>query len=303
MKNFIKLLFVIPFIVLTSCKQSADAPTDSILTGSMDIVVDETILPIIDDQVQVFQGTYDAKIYVIAKSETEVLKALIDKKANVAVLTRKLAADETKVFASRKIFPKTTIFAADAVALIANNKMDTIVAMQDILDFINGNKSGKIKGLVFDNPNSSTVRLLSEKAGVDKLPESGIFSVSSNADVIKYVADNSGIIGVVGLNWLSQPDSQTASYRKAFNILSIKTTGSNDAFYPSQINVSSGNYPLARQLFIVNCQGYTGLGMGFASFVAGDVGQRIILASGLVPVRMPAREIVIRKKINNDKNQ
>ncbi len=35
----------------------------------------------------------------------------------------------------------------------------------------------------------------------------------------------------------------------------------------------------------VNCQGFSGLGMGFASFVAGDIGQRIILKSGLLPIK------------------
>jgi phosphate transport system substrate-binding protein len=40
--------------------------------------------------------------------------------------------------------------------------------------------------------------------------------------------------------------------------------------------------------------------MGFASFVAGDIGQRIILKSGLLPVRIPGRRINIRNKINND---
>jgi hypothetical protein len=28
--------------------------------------------------------------------------------------------------------------------------------------------------------------------------------------------------------------------------------------------IAEGKYPLARDLYIVNCQGYSGLGMGFA---------------------------------------
>jgi phosphate transport system substrate-binding protein len=42
--------------------------------------------------------------------------------------------------------------------------------------------------------------------------------------------------------------------------------------------------------------------MGFASFVAGDRGQRIILKSGLLPVRTPGRLLLIKNKVNNDKN-
>jgi phosphate transport system substrate-binding protein len=40
--------------------------------------------------------------------------------------------------------------------------------------------------------------------------------------------------------------------------------------------------------------------MGFASFVAGDIGQRIILKSGLLPVRMPGRNI-IKSNVDIDK--
>jgi phosphate transport system substrate-binding protein len=58
---------------------------------------------------------------------------------------------------------------------------------------------------------------------------------------------------------------------------------------------------LARDLYIINCQGYSGLGMGFASFVAGDIGQRIILKSGLLPIRTPGRKISFI--INNKKRK
>jgi phosphate transport system substrate-binding protein len=57
---------------------------------------------------------------------------------------------------------------------------------------------------------------------------------------------------------------------------------------------------LARDLYIINGQGSAGLGMGFASFIAGDIGQRIILKSGLLPVRIPGRKLQIRTGIDNN---
>jgi phosphate transport system substrate-binding protein len=38
--------------------------------------------------------------------------------------------------------------------------------------------------------------------------------------------------------------------------------------------------------------------MGFASFVAGDIGQRIILKAGLLPV--PPRKVIFKNKSNNE---
>jgi phosphate transport system substrate-binding protein len=40
--------------------------------------------------------------------------------------------------------------------------------------------------------------------------------------------------------------------------------------------------------------------MGFASFVAGDIGQRIILKAGLLPVRIPPRKVIFKTKSKNE---
>jgi phosphate transport system substrate-binding protein len=109
------------------------------------------------------------------------------------------------------------------------------------------------------------------------------------------------MIGIVGVNWLSQPMPAMQKYVDNVNTLKVKGLTSENAFTPSQNNIAERKYPLARDLYIINCQGYSGLGMGFASFVAGDIGQRIILKSGLLPVRIPGRNITIRNKIENDK--
>jgi phosphate transport system substrate-binding protein len=41
--------------------------------------------------------------------------------------------------------------------------------------------------------------------------------------------------------------------------------------------------------------------MGFASFITGEIGQRIITQSGLAPMREPSRNIRIRNQIENKK--
>ena len=114
--------------------------------------------------------------------------------------------------------------------------------------------------------------------------------------MIKYVSQNSGRIGVVGLNWIEQSNADL----EKIAILSVKNVKSNSYIYPSQNSLAEKTYPLARDLYIINCQGYSGLGMGFSSFVAGEVGQRIILKSGLLPFKMPGRNIIVRNKIEKD---
>lgn len=299
---------VIGFLMLTllfvlACQDKKSESTDSILEGKASIYVDESILPIVEDAEAVFEVQYRAKLHLVPQSENEVINSMFNDTAKIAILTRTLTEAELKVFQSKKINPRITPFATDAVAFIRNKKTnDSLVAFQDVIDFINGKNVAGIKGLVFDNANSGTVRFLSEKAGVTINNQKGIFSQKNNEEVIKYVAENEGMIGVIGMNWIFQPSLELQEQVDKVSVLGVKESNSKEFIFPTQDNLALGKYPLARRLYIVNCQGYSGLGMGFASFLGGERGQRIILKSGLVPERMPTRKIVVRNKIIKDKN-
>jgi phosphate transport system substrate-binding protein len=306
MKNHSKLPYFILFslvILVLACNQATNKKdNETILKGSTTIYVDETLAPIIEDQVAVFENEYEAKVKLVAKSESETVNSLFNEKAAIAILSRNLTTEELKIFKQRKINPKITIFATDAVAFISNkSNKDTLVALKDVISFMQGKSVASIKGLVFDNLNSSTVRYMNSLAGINAIPEKGVFSFKSNDEVIKYVSENDGMIGVVGVNWLSQPLPAMQKYVDDVATLSVKGLNGDNYYIPSQNNIAEGKYPLARDLYIINCQGFSGLGMGFASFVAGDVGQRIILKSGLLPVRIPTRKFTIIGKGQNDK--
>jgi phosphate transport system substrate-binding protein len=306
MKKFalIPYVFFLGFIIVFfACNQTNKQTNnnETILKGSTSILVDETLLPIIEDQVEVFESLYaGSKIKVIAKSEAETVLALSKDTSKIAILSRKLNTEEEKVFESKKITPRTTVFAIDAIAFISNKRnKDTLVALQDVVDFMKGKSNSNIKGLVFDNPNSSTVRYMNKLSGLKEMPSKGIFSFKTNEEVIQFVSENDGMIGIVGVNWLMQPSLKMQPIVDKVNLISVKGIGKTAYFAPTQNNLAEGKYPLARDLYIVNCQGYSGLGMGFASFIAGDIGQRIILKSGLLPIKIPGRNIKTRKQLEN----
>ncbi|MFW0739149.1 PstS family phosphate ABC transporter substrate-binding protein [Flavobacterium sp. T12S277] len=306
MLKYSKIAGLVVFVFLFAmCNQKSKNESDkeTILKGSIDITVDETIKPIVDDQVAVFEGTYyGAKINVKPKSEAELINDLLNQKAKVVVTTRDLTKEELAKFEKSKINPRVTPFASDAIAFISNKgNNDTLIALKTVIDFMQGKPDPRIKGLVFDNPNSSTVRYMKELAKVKDIPAKGVFSFKTNDEVIKFVSENDGMIGVVGVNWLSQPSSNMADVMKKINVLSVKGLNSNQYYSPTQNDLAEVKYPLARDLFIINCQGYSGLGMGFASFIAGDIGQRIVLKSGLLPIRTPGRKLKIRNQILKDK--
>ncbi len=307
--SFIKILIAILLIILAfmACKKEEGVikETETILVGKTSILVDESVYPISEDEVAVFENQYNAKIKLTAKPETDVVNRLINNEAQIAILSRKLTKQEETVFINKKITPKITAFATDAVVLIINKEAkDTLVDLQEVIYLLQG-KPSKIKGLVFENPNSSTVNYMYHLAGVKNDKIKGVFSLNSHEDVLKYITENPGLIGVVGLNSIVQPTPNMELYNGKFKVMAVKNVKKDKAnlgyYKPNQSNLADGLYPLSRELYLLNYQGADGLGMGFASFIAGEIGQRIILKSGLLPIRIPTRTISIRKEILNTK--
>ena len=290
-KLFLSSALLILFSI--GCKKANDN-AETIIKGSTTIVVDESILPIVEDEVAVFENKYNAKITLVPQSEAECINSLRSGKVSIAILTRKLSEIEAKVFRQKKIQPRETAFATDGIALIRNkNTTDSLLALSSVIDFLK-QKPSTIKGLVFDNPNSSTVTYFKNLAQLNAMPTKNVFSFNTNNQVIKYVAENDGMVGIIGLNWLMQPTAEVESLIGKITILKIKDNSKQNYYYPTQDNIAGQDYPLARDLYIVNCQGGEGLGMGFASFLAGQIGQRIVLKSGLVPKIMPGRNVRVQ---------
>ncbi len=287
-------------IALGSCQQTGTSEVQTYTSGKEILLVDESLAPIIEDQTYVFESTYpDAKIDLVLKSENELINAFLDDEAQVAILSRELTASERAHFENRKIKVRVNRFAVDGIALIAHNSIkDTTATVEDIIRVLKG-ESSRLGSLIFDNANSSTVRYFKELAGVKELPAKGVYALKTNSEVIKYVYDNPGTIGVVGVNWIVQPPVELEKQVGSLKILGVKNLEGKagaDAFYkPFQNDIALELYPLIRSLYIINCEGGPGLGTGFASFIAGERGQRIVLKSGLLPDSIPSRVINIIK--------
>ncbi|WP_207421942.1 PstS family phosphate ABC transporter substrate-binding protein [Desertivirga brevis] len=300
MTTKIKIFIGLFVFILMSCQNKSDKKSveETAVSGSTQIVVDESLVPIVQDQYDVFSNSYQsATIKFIFQPENKLLTTFLSNQVNIAIMTRALLPQEAKVFESKKIKIRMNRFAVDAIALIVNRGTeDSTITVDELIATMQG-KSKRVK-LVFDNANSSTVRYLKEVAKVEQLPTAGIYALTSNSEVIKYVHNNKGAIGVIGVNWIKSPGSEVRDLVKDIKILKVKNLQGlpgGDSFYkPSQSNLALGLYPLSRNLYIINCQGTPGLGTGFASFLASERGQRIVLRSGLLPDSLPSREIFIK---------
>ena len=130
MKKLNVLVFISSvFIVFYSCDKKAKSQEEqTILKGKATILVDETLLPVIEDQVAVFENQYNASITLVGKSESEIVQLLSKNKQQLAILSRELSKDEAEIFEIKKIIPKITPLATDAIAFISHkNNKDTLV--------------------------------------------------------------------------------------------------------------------------------------------------------------------------------
>ena len=290
------------FIACNS-KTKESAPEETMTAGTVTFYTDKTIQPIVEDVVAVFSSVYPkAHITQVNQNEIDIINAITRDEAKVVVLTRPLTSKEEAHFVKLGITARPTHFATDALAFITNKQSaDTVVNLEDVYKVLRGKESGTVKKLVFDNPGSSTVKLLMQQSGSTQIPAKNVYSLKNTEDVIKYVHDNPGSIGVVGVNWLVQPPVDLVKYLEGVRVLGVDNVkidkGVKKYYKPSQSNIATGSYPLTRKLYVLNYQGKDGLGMGFANYLSAQDGQRIILKSGLLPAEIPPREIEVRNEL------
>jgi len=298
-----RLLFLLPFLVFIACKHKdkKEPVAETRTSGTVKMLVDESFSSVLDDQIEIFKRDYpDTKFELVHGNENKIMPTFLNDSVRVAVLSRMLTPAEEQVYAKKSIPVFTSRFAIDGIALITgNNNPDTTITVDEVISILRGkNTSGK--KLVFDNAYSSTLRYFKNLAQVTALPESDIYTLNTNNDVIKYVAEHKDYIGVVGVNWLLKGERDIPEFIPEVKIMGVKNLKGkkgDQAFYkPTQQNLIDGIYPFLRNIYIINAEGRNGLGTGFATWLLSQRGQLIVLKSGLGPHMMTTRDINIKNK-------
>ncbi|HRK73222.1 MAG TPA: substrate-binding domain-containing protein [Rhodothermales bacterium] len=303
MKQIRWTLFLITLAVIGCTDRNDGVVLDTMTSGKIKIVVDESYKPIFETQLDVFHSDYpDAKITPLYLSETEMMnKFLASDSFHVAISSRELTPQEKQYFEKIKVVPITTKIAKDAIALVIHPSMGEVkLTVGQLKEIFSGKirswsgvgaKGGDLR-VVFDNPNSSSARYVSEQfTGGAKLPDN-IFATKQTSDVLTYVSQNPGVLGVIGVNWISDLDDPTnPSFTNKVEVVAVAKSEGEEYFKPYQAYIARKDYPLTREVHVISREGRNGLGKGFSFFTASDKGQRIILKSGLVPATAPLRLI------------
>lgn len=312
MKIIRNSILFLSLVVIAACSGKKGSPEETPTTGTTTVYVDETFLPIITEQEEVFESIYaQADVTTKARPEALVLDALIKDSARAAIITRELNKNELDYFKSKKIFPQQLKIASDAVAIIINNNnTDSLYSLEALKRVFSGDaeqwsdifpdsKLGKIQ-VVFDNQYSSTLRVIRDSVCDGQALSGNISAVKSNKDVIDYVKKHKNALGLIGVNWISNSkDSSALSFLKDVTVAYVSRDAEPDienSYQPFQAYIAMNLYPITRNMYFINCGPYAGLAKGFMSFMASQRGQKIIQKAGLLPATMPLRIV----KVNNE---
>lgn len=300
MKKQVKFAFALMAVVVLSGCSNPMTVTEAHGIGKTEIYIDESFKPLFDTSIDTFEGQNPmAEITPKYTTEDEAIRKLLKGETDAICITRDFTEKEKADLRKSNVEVKSDLIAKDAVALIVNPENPDSTMTVDQLKRILTGQDTIWKGLktginvVFDNINSANflyMRKLTENA---KIPVN-VFAVKSNEEVIEYVKKNKSALGVIGVNWISdEDDPQALSFRNGITVVAVAESAAKDYFKPYQAYIYTKEYPLTRELWILNKGSRDGVNNGLVLFMIGEKGQLIIQKSSLIPARAVARMVEI----------
>lgn len=302
--------------------------------GSATVFCDDGFKNILDEEIEVFEYSYPkASIIPFYVSEGAAIDTLMNDGTQAAIVTRQLTKEQIEYLKAKfKRVVRQNCIAVDAVALITNRKNPVgALSMTEIGDILNGritrwnqiggNDTTAIK-IVFDNAESSTVTYMRDKflpAGKQISETANAYAQSNNAQVFDVVKTDPTALGVISVSWLgddlsvarkvpmdkrmedyrNQNDTVASNLTSEVNIIKVSNpTEANDyspvAYKPYQAYIYSGEYPLARKVYMVSTASNSTVMHSFYVFLTGFVGQKIITKTGILPYHMNPRLVELK---------
>lgn len=310
LKNF-SIIIILVFLVF-SCDDKRKTLTDTVSSGTINVLADETYKPLLDSEKMVFETHYPkAKINIIYKQATDVLDDFENDSIRLFVTGQPMDSGYFGKYYNEKGYaPKSVILAKDAIAIIANKKRKGLkitapemasICSGEITDFSqlkNSKQSGKIT-LVFDNSKSSTVLYVRDSILKGKEMTANAYSQNTNEEVMTYVQENKNALAIIGANWISDSkDAENLEFSKYIFPVEIGAEQNSVHFYsPHPSYIAMHKYPFRRLMYATLKEGGPALGRGFVNFMTGEIGQRIVVKSGLAPSKLVTRIVQVRNKI------
>ncbi len=290
-------------VLLTACDSNNNPfvyQKDAHGRGKAHIYVEESFKPLFTTSISTFESQYPkAKVTVSYSAENQIIDAFYANKTKTIVITRNFNAKEKEYLKSKNVSYRSDKIATDAVVIIMHPSMtDTILSVDQIKRLLSDNdallpSNANPTQIVFDQKGSANFNYLTNMLQIERLA-TRVSALKSNEEVINYVKTHPGAMGIIGLNWISDQDDPTSLlFMDGVRVASVYSSNPSDACKPYAGFIYTKEYPLIRDIWVINKGRRSGLHTGFVLFMKkDDKGQLIIQKSGLVPALTPVRLVL-----------
>lgn len=238
----------------------------------------------------------DVEVEVSGGGSRVGIAALLRGTIDLFNASRKLRPDEIEQ--ARKNtgkLPKETLVAYDAVAIYVHksNPLNEITLDQiaqiyaeggaitrwsELAVKIPGSSSDKIVR-VSRQSNSGTFEFLREHVFNHKDFKLGSLDMDGSKEVVELVASTPTAIGYSGMGYATP----------TVKLLKVRKTADDPAYEPTVATTLAQTYPLARSLQVYTLGEPQGAAKAYIAWILSDAGQRVVEASGYVPLPVAAR--------------
>lgn len=297
------ILVSLCLFLASSCnsdKSSQSRPT----IGNVIIGCDIQFKDLMEQEWDAFRQRYKyAQIEFKYHNQSELFKYWKSDSFETIVCGRALTEDEMNYFKQEhQVTPRHFPFAIGAVSLLSNKEAkDSSLSYEQFIELCKGNESGTtgFTSVVIEDQGSGLSRYLLDLTG-DENFAGPVYALKEKNSVFDYLRKNSNVIAIMDWSEFSDSDDMEKNRQiKEFKIVKIsrpKDSTQMGFLKPAQYHLQDGVYPLTRTWQFITTSGKSDLALGFASFVTGDVGQRILLKAGLLPIYQTERWIQFKEE-------
>lgn len=226
------------------------------------------------------------------------LEDLVNKKADIAFLSRPLTANEHRMVRalgdSVLAFPVAT---AGILVLAAKTSPVQSISVEDLRDLIIGKRAAwigpdgaAIVRLYAPDPDLGLwPALLTQLSLPDSVPANVVW-LASEREVADAVVRDPSALGLAST--LTSPPADSAAWRTVRLVGKPGTVAAD----PSLSEIAAGDYPLYHYLYAACLQRGGALASGFVTMMEGQHGQVFIRRQGFLPARDVAREIQLANR-------
>ncbi|MDH3393225.1 MAG: PstS family phosphate ABC transporter substrate-binding protein [Desulfobulbaceae bacterium] len=290
LKKWLLLLLSATFLLALNSGCGNDQQTKESSTGDRYLTIkgSDTMVHLVSEWAEAFMHSVPtADLSVTGGGSGTGIAALINNTTDICAASRSIKEKEITLAAQKNIHPIEFKVAMDGIALVVNpaNPINALTVEQIKKIFTGTVNNWKQVGgpdkpiLVLSRESSSGTFVFFQEHVLDKEDYTAqARSLPGTSAMIQNIATDVWTIGYVGLGYAAQAADKVKT-------LAIAAEAGKPAIIPSEATINSGEYVIARPLFLYTGGQPAGLTKEFLDFVLNSEGQKIVREAGYVPIQ------------------